>query len=314
MKIVIAGGTGQVGRVLARAFGESGDEVIVLSRGGRSDARTVAWDAKTIGPWIAELDGADVVVNLAGRSVNCRYTPANLKDMMRSRVESTRVIGEALGHCEQPPGVWLQMSTATIYAHRFDAPNDEATGIIGGHEPDAPAYWKWSIEIARAWEHALQQAETPTTRKVAMRAAMVMSPDQGGIFGTLYRLARLRLGGAAAGGGQYISWIHEADFARALRLLIERDEIDGAVNVAAPSPLPQREFMAEIRRAAGIRIGLPATKWMLEIGAFAMRSDTELLLKSRRVIPGRLADAGFTFRYPAWPQAAVDLVRRSWRN
>jgi hypothetical protein len=314
MKVILAGGTGQIGRVLVRAFGESGDELVVLTRGGSANARIVRWDAKTIGPWAAALDGADVVINLAGRSVNCRYTPANLKALMRSRVESTRVIGEAIGRCERPPGVWLQMSTATIYAHRFDASNDETTGIIGGGERGAPAYWKWSIDIARAWEHALETADTPSTRKVTLRAAMVMSPDEGGIFDTLYRLSRLWLGGPVAGGEQYISWIHETDFARALRFLIERDDIAGAVNVAAPTPLPQREFMAAVRRAVGIPVGLPATKWMLGIGAFFMRSDTELLLKSRRVIPGRLSDAGFAFCYPVWPGAAEDLVLRSLRG
>ena len=311
MKIVIAGGTGQVGQVLVRAWKAAGHDLVVLSRAGQSSARIVSWDGRTLGPWAAELNGADVVVNLAGRSVNCRYTPDNMKAMMRSRVESTRVIGEAISRCERPPSVWLQMSTATIYAHRFDAPNDEATGIIGGDEPDAPDYWKWSIDIARAWEHTLDQADTADTRKVAMRAAMVMSPDRGGIFDTLYRLVRFRLGGAAASGEQYISWVHEADYVRALEFLIERDDIDGAVNIAAPHPLPQRDFMSEIRRAAGIRVGLPAAKWMLEAGAFVMRTDTELLLKSRRVIPGRLADAGFTFTFSSWPEAADDLVARA---
>ena len=311
MKIVIAGGTGQIGQVLVRAWEAAGHELVILSRAGRSSARIVSWDGRTLGPWAAELEGADVVLNLAGRSVNCRYTPANLKAMMRSRVESTRVIGEALARCERPPAVWLQMSTATIYAHTFDAPHDEATGIIGGNEPDVPAYWKWSIDIARAWEHALEEAATPYTRKVALRAAMVMSPDEGGIFDTLLRLVKFRLGGAAAGGEQYISWIHETDYVRALEFLIERDDIDGAVNLAAPNPLPQRDFMAAIRRAAGVRVGLPATKWMLAAGAFVMRSDSELLLKSRHVIPGRLTEAGFGFDYPSWPEAAADLVRRS---
>lgn len=311
MKIVIAGGSGQIGQVLIRAWQAAGYELVVLSRAGRSSARIVSWDGRSLGPWAAELDGADVVVNLAGRSVNCRYSPDNLMAMMRSRVESTRVVGDAIAAAQRPPAVWLQMSTATIYAHTFGSPHDEESGTIGGSEPDVPAYWKYSIDIARAWEHALYEADTPRTRKVAMRAAMVMSPDVGGIFDTLYRLVRFRLGGAAAGGEQYISWVHEEDYVRALDFLIKRDDIDGAVNIAAPVPLPQREFMAAIRDAAGVRLGLPATKWVLEAGAFVMRTDTELLLKSRRVIPGRLTDAGFTFSYPAWPAAAGDLVSRS---
>jgi uncharacterized protein len=204
------------------------------------------------------------------------------------------------------------MSTATIYAHRYDAPNDEATGSIGGDEPDAPKYWRYSIDIARAWETALQDACTPSTRKVALRSAMVMSPDRGGIFDVLLGLTRAGLGGAIAGGHQYVSWIHERDFIRALELLIEREDISGPVNLAAPSPLPQRDFMAALRAAWGTRIGLPATKWMAEIGAWMLRTDTELALKSRRVVSSRLRDADFSFDFPEWPAAAKDLVER-WR-
>ena len=313
MKIVIAGGSGQIGQALIRSWATAGHDLVVLSRGDRSQSRLVSWDGRTLGSWAGYLDGADVVVNLAGRSVNCRYTPDNLKAMMRSRVESTRVIGEAIGGCEHPPPVWLQMSTATIYAHTFGQAHDEASGVIGGNEPDVPAYWKWSVDIARAWEHALNDADTPATRKVDLRAAMVMDPARGGIFDTLLRLTRLRLGGTMAGGEQYISWIHEVDFIRALEFLIERKDLSGPVNVASPHPLPQREFMAALRDAAGVRLGLPATKLMLEAGAFLMRSDTELILKSRRVVPGRLTDEGFTFFYPDWAGAARDLVQRSAR-
>jgi hypothetical protein len=315
MKIVIPGGSGQVGGILARTFRARGDDVVIVSRGGPADgagARVVAWDARTLGPWAAEIDGADVVVNLAGRSVNCRYTPANLDAMMRSRVDSTRAVGLAIERAARPPRVWLQMSTATIYAHRFDAPNDEATGQIGGGEPGAPAYWKLSVDIAQAWEQALHDASTPRTRRVALRAAMVMSPDRGGIFDVLLGLVRAGLGGAVAGGRQFVSWIHDADFTRAIDVLITRDDLDGAVNLAAPTPLPQREFMAALRAAWGRRIGLPAARWMAELGAFVLRTDTELLLKSRRVVPTRLLDAGFRFERPEWPAAARDLVER-WR-
>lgn len=316
MKVVLPGGSGQVGGILARAFVARGDEVVVVGRGGgiasTGGARGVAWDGRTLGPWAAEIDGADVVINLAGRSVNCRYTPANLDAMMRSRVDSTRAVGLAIERAARPPRVWLQMSTATIYAHRFDAANDEATGRIGGDEPGAPAYWKLSIDIARAWEQALHDASTPRTRRVALRAAMVMSPDRGGIFDVLLGLVRAGLGGAVAGGRQFVSWIHDADFVRAIDLLIARDDLDGAVNLAAPGPLPQREFMAELRAIWGRRIGLPATRWMAELGALVLRTDTELLLKSRRVVPGRLLDAGFRFDQPGWSAAAHDLVDR-WR-
>jgi len=242
--------------------------------------------------------------------VNCRYTDANLKGMMSSRVDSTRAVGLAIEKAVRPPRVWLQMSTATIYAHRFDAPNDEATGRIGGDEPDAPGYWKFSIDIARAWERAQQEATTPQTRKVALRSTIVMSPDRGGIFDVLLGLTRLGLGGPIAGGRQFVSWIHDRDFARAVEFLIEHDDIAGPVNLAAPNPIPQRDFMAALRAAWGTRLGLPAMKWMVEIGAFFLRTDTELILKSRRVVPERLLGAGFSFDFPDWPGAAHDLVER----
>jgi uncharacterized protein (TIGR01777 family) len=309
VKVVLPGGTGQVGTVLNRALTAAGHQVIVLTRRpGRE--REVGWDARHLGSWAAAIDGCDAVVNLAGRSVSCRYTPASLQEMMDSRVDSARVVGEAIAAAARPPRVWLQMSTATIYAHRFDAPHDEATGVLGGAEPDVPAYWAYSVRIARHWEREQDQADTPRTRKVALRAAMVMSPDRGGVFDVLLRLARLGLGGPVAGGAQYVSWIHDGDFARAVEFLIGRDDITGPVNLAAPGPLPQREFMRELRRAWGVPVGLPATAWMAELGALALRSDTELLLKSRRVIPGRLLAAGFSFAQPQWPQAAADLVRR----
>ncbi|MGW0337111.1 TIGR01777 family oxidoreductase [Streptomyces sp. NPDC003011] len=309
MKIVIPGGTGQVGTVLNRALTAAGHEVVVLTRRPRHE-REVAWDGETPGPWAREIDGSDVVVNLAGRSVSCRYTEANLKAMMDSRVRSTRVVGEVIAAAARPPRVWLQMSTATVYAHRFDAPNDELTGLLGGTEPGVPDYWAYSVEIATAWERAQEQAATPRTRKVALRSAMVMSPGQGGVFDVLSRLVRLGLGGPVAGGAQYVSWIHDRDFVRAVEFLVDREDLSGPVNLAAPAPLPHRAFLRALRSAWGVPVGLPATRWMAELGAFALRSDTELLLKSRRVVPGRLLDAGFAFEHPEWPRAADDLVRR----
>lgn len=308
MKIILAGGTGQLGALLQRAFTADGHDVIILGRRPSDAPERRQWDGQTLGPWAQELDGADVVVNLAGRTVNCRYTQANLAQMMDSRVASTRVIGQAIAQAAAPPPVWLQMSTATIYAHRFDAPNDEATGVIGGQEPDAPAYWRRSIEIAQAWEATLAAAETPGTRKVALRAAMVMSPDEGGVFDVMSGLVRAGLGGTVAGGRQYVSWIHGEDFLGAVRFLIDHPSLSGPVNLAAPEPLPQRVFQAELRAAWGVSIGLPAAAWMAEIGAFFLRTDTELILKSRRVVPGRLLDAGFDFAHPSWPAAARALV------
>jgi uncharacterized protein (TIGR01777 family) len=309
VKIVIPGGTGQVGTVLYRALTAAGHEVVVLTRRPTRE-HEISWDGENLGPWAQVIDGSDMVINLAGRSVSCRYTPANLRAMMDSRVHSARVVGEAIAAAVRPPRVWLQMSTATVYAHRYDAPNDEATGVIGGDEPGVPGYWSYSVEIAKAWELAQERAETPHTRKVALRSAMVMSPDRGGVFDVLLRLARLGLGGPVAGGAQYVSWIHDLDFVRAVEFLVDRDELAGPVNLASPGPLPQRALMRVLRAAWGVPVGLPATKWMAELGAFALRSDTELLLKSRRVVPGRLQAEGFVFEHPQWPEAAVDLVRR----
>jgi hypothetical protein len=312
MRIVIPGGSGQVGTVLARAFVRQGHHVVVLSRHSQSVPwPTVAWDATTLGDWTREIDGSDVVINLAGRNVNCRYTAANRAAILESRVNSTRVVGQAIARAARHPRVWLQASTATIYAHRYDAPNDEATGIIGGDEPDVPPSWRFSIEVARAWESELERADVGPTRKVALRSAMIMSPDRDGIFDTLLKLVRRGLGGDAAGGRQFVSWIHEEDFVRSVTWLIEREDVDGPVNVASPSPLPYTEFMRAIRDAADVRIALPATRWMLELGALLMRTETELVLKSRRVVPGRMKALGFEFAFPTWPQAAKELVRRS---
>lgn len=312
MKIIIPGGNGQVGRMLVRALVRDGHECVVLTRGRpvpQSGARAVAWDGRSHGPWTTEFDGADVVINLAGRSVDCRYHERNLAEMMSSRVDSTRVIGEAIAAAKHPPHVWLQAATATIYAHRFDAPNDEFTGEIGGCEPGVPALWARSIDIAKAWEEAVNTAPTPRTRKVILRSAMVMSPDRGGVFSVLARLARLGFG-AQGGGRQYVSWVHEHDFVAAVKFFIARDDLAGVFNVCSPHPLPNRDFMAALHRAVGMRLTVPVPGWALEIGAFFLRTESELILKSRRVVPVRLLREGFVFRYPDWVEAATELAKR----
>lgn len=225
-------------------------------------------------------------------------------------MRSPRAVGAALAAAARPPRVWLQASTATIYAHRYDAPNDEDTSILGGSEADAPPGWRFSIEVAKALEQAAQEAPLPHTRKVLMRSAMVMSPDRGGIFDVLLGLVRRGLGGTCGDGRQYVSWIHYLDFVRAVSWLIEPEELAGPVNLAAPHPLPNAEFLRALRTAWGIRFGLPASRWMLEIGAFVMRTETELILKSRRVVPSRLLRSGFVFQFPIWPEAAADLCQR----
>lgn len=308
MKIIIPGGSGQVGTVLARAFHASGDDVVVLSRRAEPRPWRVAhWDGETAGPWMSEINGADVVINLAGRSVNCRYNAKNRRDIVESRVLSTRIVGQAIAGAARPPRVWLQASTATIYAHRYDAPNDEHTGILGGSEPDAPDTWRFSIDVAQAWERAFNEGSTPHTRKVLLRSAMTMSADAGGVFDTLLGLVRYGLGGRSGDGRQFVSWVHHEDFVAALRWLIDHEAFTGPVNIASPGPLPNAEFMRCIRDAWGMPIGLPAAEWMLEIGAVFLKTETELILKSRRVVPARLLESGFRFKYPVWRQAAREL-------
>jgi uncharacterized protein len=315
MKLVIPGGSGQVGTLLARAFHSSGDEVVVLSRHPTVQPwRMVEWDGTSAGDWCREIDGCDVVVNLAGRSVNCRYSTANRQQILGSRVESTRVVGHAIAAAHRPPRVWLQASTATIYAHRYDAANDEDTGVIGGTEPDASDTWRFSIDVALAWERAFDETATPHTRKVLLRSAMTLSPDPGGVFDTLRRLVRLGLGGRAGDGRQFLSWIHHDDFVDSIRWLITHEALAGVVNVASPHPVPNAEFMRELRQACRVPVGFPAAGWMLECGAWLMRTESELILKSRRVVPTRLLQSGFRFTYPDWPKAAHDLCRYTARH
>ncbi|MBS1853355.1 MAG: TIGR01777 family oxidoreductase [Acidobacteria bacterium] len=315
-RIVLAGGSGQVGSILARHFHTQGCEVVVLSRQPYSAPwQVAAWDAVTLGPWREMLEGTDVLINLTGRSVNCRYTEKNKRLIKESRVQSTRILGEAIAQMAKPPRLWMNASTATIYRHSFDRAMDEDTGEIGGHEreKDAPSTWRFSIDVATRWEQAFFSAATPKTRKIALRSAMTMSPSRGGIFDELLRIVRFGLGGAAASGKQFISWIHDADFIRAIDFLIAHEEYMGPFNLAAPNPLPNRDFMKALRQAWGISIGLPATQWMLKAGAVFLGTETELILKSRRVVPGRLLDSGFSFQFPEWPAAAKDLVAR-WRE
>lgn len=313
-RIVLPGGSGQVGAILARHFYAQGDDVVVVARTAKPVPwKTVPWDGETVGAWTSELDGADLVINLAGRNVNCRYTPENRREIKESRVRSTRLVGEAIGRMAHPPRIWMNASTATIYRHAFDRPMDEITGEIGGKEPNAPSTWAFSIDVATSWEEAFFSSPTPGTRKVALRSAVVMSPDRGGVFDTLLTLARFGLGGTSGSGKQFVSWVHDRDFLRSIDYLIEHDDLDGAVNIASPNPVPNGEFMALLRKAWGTHIGLPAMEWMLEFGAIFLRTETELILKSRRVIPGRLLTHGFKFDFSEWGGAVRDLVRR-WRN
>ncbi len=308
MKIVIAGGSGHVGQAICRNWQRPEDEIVILSRQPRTgECREVGWDGKTLGTWVEELDGSDVLINLAGRSVNCRYTEENQRAIMDSRVLSTRALGEAIRSCRRPPVVWLQSSTATIYAHTHGAGHTEENGVLGGSEPDAPASWRFSIDVATAWERECIAVPTPATRKVLLRSAIIMSRDHGSAFDLLLRLTRAGLGGKMGDGRQYMSWVHETDLVRALQWIIEHRALEGPVNISSPHPLPNAEFMKTLRAAACIRFGLPAARWQLAIGTWLLRSETELILKSRRVLPARLVESGFSFQFPDWQSAAMAL-------
>jgi uncharacterized protein len=314
LRIVIPGGSGQVGRVLARYFSERGHHVIVLTRGPHTaEWQTVHWDAQTPGLWTQYLEDADVCINLAGRSVNCRYTPDNRIEIYNSRIVSTQLLGEVIGSLANPPRLWLNASTATIYRHALDRPMDERHGELGGNEKGAPDTWNFSIRVAKDWETTFFKASTPRTRKIAMRSAITFSPIPGNAFAVLSNLARIGLGGKQGNGRQWVSWIHEEDFARGIEFLIAREDLEGPINLASPNPEHNRDFMAILREAWDMPNGIPAPKPILELAAFFMRTETELVLKSRRVIPTRLLEAGFQFNFPNWPHAAQDLVHR-WRS
>jgi hypothetical protein len=303
-----------VGHVLARYFHSRGHAVTVFSRNPRpAPWRVVSWDGRTAGDWIADLEQSDVCINLAGRSVDCRYTAANRRAIIDSRIESTRLLNEVMASLARAPRLWVNASTATIYRHALDRAMSEADGELGGNEAGAPDTWNFSIDVAKGWEAAFFSAPTPRTRKVAIRSAMTFSPDRGGVFDVFLSLVRHGLGGRQGPGTQFVSWIHEADFARAMDLLIASEKLDGVVNLASPNPLPNGDFMRALRDAWGIRGGLPTAGWMIEIGTWLMRTESELVLKSRRVVPGRLLDAGFQFLFPEWPDAARELVAR-WRE
>ncbi len=308
-RIVLAGGSGFLGQALARHFLKKQCEVVILTRFPQpvsSGIRQVVWDATTPGPWQVELECAYTVVNLTGKSVNCRYYARNRQEILASRVDSTRVIGEAISRCTTPPEIWLNASTATIYRHTFRAPWDESGQI----EPTPEAKDAFSLEVAQAWEQTFVEAQTPGTRKVALRTAMVLGMGKNSVFPVLRRLVRLGIGGKMGTGNQFVSWVHETDFCRAVEWLLTHDDIHGPVNIAAPNPLPNREMMETLRHICGVPFGLPAATWMLEAGALFLRTETELIIKSRRVIPGRLLKSGFQFQFSTIREAFEDLCKQ----
>jgi uncharacterized protein (TIGR01777 family) len=297
-KLVLVGGNGFLGRHLRAHFQRIGYEVVSISRTGPGDVR---WDARTLGPWAPELEGAAVLVNLAGRTVDCRYTAANRRAILASRTESTRVLGLAVAACTRPPKVWLNSSTATIYTDTAgSAPaNTEASGVVGEG---------FSVDIATAWEAAFNACPAPGTRKVALRTSIVLGGD-GGAFPVMARLARFGLCTPQGSGQQWISWLHIRDFCQAVEFLANADELSGPVNLCAPHPLPNRDFNALLCQHLRPPLKLPQPRWLLEIGAFVLRTETELILKSRKVYPERLLAAGFQFEYPRCEAAVRELMK-----
>ncbi len=301
--IILPGGAGYLGKALAQGLAAQGYTPIILSRGAKVDegpVRYCRWDGERLDDWAYEFEDALAVINLAGRSVNCRYHEANKAEIHQSRRLSTKVVGEAITRCQNPPRVWLNASSATIYRDSFDQDMDEYTGEIGEG---------FSVDVCRFWEDEFDRAATPATRKVALRMAMVFGRGKGGVYEAFRNIVRLGLGGTLGGGRQYVSWIHLDDFIRSVLWLIDDENFAGPVNLAAPNPLTNAEFMAVFRAMCGQPIGLPATKWMLEIGAFFLRTETELLLKSRRVVPTRLLESGFEFEYPTLESALAEILK-----
>jgi uncharacterized protein len=303
-KIIIAGGSGYLGQYLAEHWVQQGKEIIILSRSARPTKNGItylAWDGKTLGAWQTALEGAQALINLAGRTVDCRYTAENKRQIMDSRVDSTRILGEAIAACTNPPKVWFNSSTATIYNDtRDDAPaNDESSQNIGSD---------FSMTVAKEWERALHESDTPNTRKIALRISIVLGKGGGAIV-PLLALSRFWLGGAQGGGNQWFSWVHIEDVARSIDFLLADDTLQGVFNIAQPEPMRNKDVMRALRRAVRRSWGLPMPAFLLRIGAIFIRTEAELVLKSRKVVSSRLPKAGFSFKYENLDEALREITQ-----
>jgi uncharacterized protein len=291
-KIILAGGSGYLGQVLAGYFNDKAKEIVIFSRreGGAKagNVRTVNWDAQTRGNWERELDGADLLVNLCGRNVNCRYTEKNKAAIFRSRLIPTEILGAAIADLTNPPKCWINIASATIYRHAEDRPQDEDTGELGSG---------FSVDVCKAWEQCFWKTGTPRTKKVVLRTGLVLGRSDG-VFPRLERLVAAGLGGHQGTGSQYVSWIHEQDFARAVEWICHNPAPGAVYNATAPEAVSNRQIMALIRKAYGVPFGLPTPQWLLEIGARLIGTETELVLKSRWVYPKKLVQEGFPFFFP----------------
>lgn len=294
-KIVIAGGTGFVGKYLTQKFKTLGYEVIIISR----QPPHFNWnDTAAI---VAALENAEMLINLAGRSVDCRYNEKNKREIFDSRIKTTKTLGNAILLCKNPPGLWINSSTATIYRHAEDRPMTERTGEIGSG---------FSVNVATSWEKTFFDFKLAKTRQVALRMAIVLGKG-GGVTDPLKNLVRSGLGGKQGSGNQMFSWIHIEDLFNAIIHLQEHSNLAGVFNTAAPNPVTNAALMHSLRREMGIRIGLPMPGWLLKMGAVVIRTETELILKSRWVVPERLLQSGFKFSYPTLNEALKNILSSS---
>ncbi|MBF4485903.1 TIGR01777 family oxidoreductase [Flavobacterium sp. CSZ] len=299
-KLIIAAGTGFLGQVLINHFKDKFEEIVILTRGKSQTIdgiKYVNWNARSFSGWENELENATVLINLAGKSVDCRYTQENKKEILLSRIESTKVLNKAVLNCKKPPQHWLNSSTSTIYRFSLDKEMGEVDGEIGND---------FSINVALSWEKAFFKTETPNTLKTALRTSIVLGKN-GGAFIPLKTLAKIGFGGKQGKGNQFISWIHEEDFANAVDFVIEK-EITGVINVVSPKPIRNADFTKKLRKAVGFPFGIPVNTFLLKIGSFFIRTEAELVLKSRNVIPKRLLENGFEFKFGDIDEAFRDLV------
>lgn len=295
-KIIIAGGTGFLGKALEQYFLNRGDAVYILTRQPKAPNH-IKWDAITKGVWANTLEGANLLINLTGKSVDCRYTDKNKREILHSRIESTKVLNEVIQQLEKPPSVWINAGSATIYDHAEEHLNTETNGIIGND---------FSMNVCKQWEAEFFKTSIPQVRKIVIRTSIVLGKD-GGAYPKIKQITQFGLGGKQGKGTQKVSWIHIADFCRAVQFLIENDNVSGKVNVTAPQPESNKSLMKLFRKKVNVPFGLSQPAFLLAIGAWLLRTETELLLKSRNVYPEKLLDNGFTFRFPKLSLAVDNL-------
>ncbi len=300
-KIILAGGSGYLGSVLAGFYREKAGSIIILSRSvrmGEGNTRYVQWDGKTEGPWCAELENADLLINCSGKNVNCRYTEKNRKEILSSRLEPTAILGKVIAKLKKPPTTWINLASATIYRHSEDRPQDEENGEMGTG---------FSVGICKAWEKTFLENETPNTKKIILRVSFVLGRNDE-VHPKLLNLVRFGLGGHAGSGKQYVSWIHEMDFCRITEFVHLNGRDREMFNCTAPFAISNKELMKILRQSYGMPFGLPTPQWLLEIGAVIIGTETELVLKSRWVYPKKLLDRGFVFHFTEAGPAIRDII------